>query len=67
VEKWKSEVIEAKTIDEVKERVMGRWFLDNGVQYGPISDLLARTDNAITDCKEGPWEARSQLFRGLPL
>jgi hypothetical protein len=58
VDEWKAEVAAASTGEEIKARVMGRWFLDNGVESGPISDLLARVDNAITDGKEGPWEER---------
>jgi len=58
VTEWKQELSQATTIDQVNARIMGRWFLDNGVQSGPISELLARVDNRITDEKEGPWETR---------
>ncbi len=53
VDEWKAEILAATTIKEVKEKVIGRWFLENWVEYGAISDLLAQTDNAITDYKEG--------------
>jgi hypothetical protein len=58
VEEWKAEVLAATTTEEVRTKILGRWFLENGVDYGPISELLAETDNAITDYKEGPWEDR---------
>jgi hypothetical protein len=56
VEEWKAEVLAATTTEEVRTKILGRWFLENGVDYGPSSELLAETDNAITDYKEEPWE-----------
>jgi hypothetical protein len=67
VDGWKAEVVAARRlINEAKARVMGRWFLDNGVEYGPISEVLARVDNAITDGKEGPWEERRNRRAVVP-
>lgn len=51
----------ANSINEVRSKVMVRWFLDNGVDSGPISELSARVDNAITEQQEGLWAARSQV------
>ena len=66
VEGWRAEVLNARTIDDLLPKVMGRWFLDQDVDYGSISDLLARTDNAIADCREGPWEARKDAMADVP-
>ena len=60
VEGWKAEVLGAGTVWDLRAKVMGRWFLYNDVEYGEISELLARADNAITDFQDARREERSK-------
>jgi hypothetical protein len=59
VQRWQGEISNASSLASLRPKILGRWFLDNGVSHGPISELLASVDNMITECQKDPEESLS--------